>query len=109
MSHRLPFDIVAFDADDTLWHEIEHYHAAEERIMTLLGRYAPEAAVRQQMGETDVRNIALYGYGAKGFILSMVETAIAVSDGQVTGEQIAEIIEIGKTVLSAPLTLIAGV
>lgn len=103
------FDMIAFDADDTLWYEIENYYNAEDQFVQMLSKYHDEAWIRERMVETDIRNLKIYGYGAKGFILSMIETAIELTEGRVTGSEIEEILTFGRAILNAPINLIDGV
>lgn len=109
MTHRPHFDVIAFDADDTLWHEIELYHDAEHRVVKMLSRYHNEQWIRERLVETDIRNLKIYGYGAKGFILSMIETAIELTEGRVTGKEIETIMQFGRDIINAPINLLDGV
>ncbi len=103
------FDVIAFDADDTLWHEIEHYHDAEAQFVAMLSRYHDKAYIQARMVETDIRNLKIYGYGVKGFVLSMIETAIELTEGRVTGNEIETIMQFGREMMNAPIALIDGV
>jgi putative hydrolase of the HAD superfamily len=99
-------DIIAFDADDTLWHNETLYVRSQERFRQLLATYHPEERVLQSLYETEMRNLPLYGYGIKGFALSMIETAIRLSDGRIQSTEIAEIVHLAKEMLGAPVDLL---
>jgi putative hydrolase of the HAD superfamily len=103
------FEIIAFDADDTLWHNESNFQATEKQFTELLGPHHDEAAVRQRLLETEVRNLGHFGYGVKGFILSMIETAIELTRGEIHGRDIQKIIDWGHEMLKAPVQLLDGV
>jgi putative hydrolase of the HAD superfamily len=100
---------IAFDADDTLWHTESLFVETQARLVTILERYAPHSEVVARLHVTEERNLAFFGYGIKGFILSMVETAIEISRRQVHADEIHEIMMMGKAMLEAPLNLLDGV
>src|SRR5215831_10171830 len=95
--------VIAFDADDTLWHTESLFVETQARLVAILDRYAPHAEVVARLQETEQRNLALFGYGIKGFILSMVETAIEISHRKVTAAEIHEILMMGRAMLDSPL------
>jgi putative hydrolase of the HAD superfamily len=101
--------IIGFDADDTLWRNEDIFERAHERYRALLAKYHPPAEVDRVLFATEMRNLALYGYGVKGFTLSCVETAIALTAGKVSGREIDEIIATGREMLAHPVELLAGV
>jgi putative hydrolase of the HAD superfamily len=101
--------VIAFDADDTLWHTESLFVETQARLVAILDRYAPHAEVAARLQETEQRNLAFFGYGIKGFILSMVETAIEISHRRVTAEEIHEILMMGRAMLDSPLDLLDGV
>ncbi len=101
--------VLAFDADDTLWHTENSFAETQGRLATILDRYAPHSEVMERLQKTERRNILLFGYGIKGFILSMVETAIEISGRRVNAGEIHEILMMGKAMLDAPLNLLDGV
>ena len=88
------FDVIAFDADDTLWHNENVYRDVQSRIIGLLAQYHSADWIEQRMFETEVRNIEHYGYGFKGFTLSMIETAIELTEGRISGAEIGRMIEL---------------
>ena len=100
--------IVAFDGDDTLWHNEPLFWASTQRFQELLAPYAHAAALSERLEAAEIANLSLFGYGIKGFVLSMIETAIAVSDGAVQVAVIHELIERGKHMLAHPVHLLDG-
>ena len=102
-------DVIAFDADDTLWHNETLYTMTQDRFKKLLSRYRSGEGVDQELYETEMRNLQYYGYGIKPFTLSMIETAIELTDGRVQGREIQEIINFAKEMLRAPVQLLEGV
>jgi len=109
MSFPKPISTIAFDADDTLWVNQPHYDEVEDNFAALLSAYLSREAVSHGLYEADVRNLPIFGYGAKAFMLSMIETAIALTDGRISGKEIQRIIEMGKEMLSRPVQLLDGV
>ena len=103
------FDVVALDADDTLWHNEPLFQATQERFRQLLSRYHDPAWIDARLYETETRNLRHFGYGIKGFVLSMVETAIELSEGRAGGTEIAEILSWGRAMVDAPVELLDGV
>lgn len=99
-------DIIAFDADDTLWHNETLYRGTEKRFQQLLAGYQPEEQTEQALFQTEMRNLPLYGYGIKSFALSMIETAIEVSQARIAAGQIQEIIGLVKAMLEARVELL---
>lgn len=108
MSNSL-FDIIAFDADDTLWHTEILYHTARDRLVEVLAGYVDAATLAKRLDATEIGNLPLYGYGAKSFLLSMVETVIDVTNGEIGGSDIARVLEIGREMLTAEVRLLDDV
>ncbi len=102
-------EAVAFDADDTLWDCQSHFEAVEHRYCALLSEYGDEAAVSGALFRTEAANMALLGYGTKAFTLSLIENAVAVSGGRVSGDVVGEIVRMGKSLLEMPATPLPGV
>ncbi len=100
--------LVAFDGDDTLWHNEPLFWASTRRFQELLAPYADPQALAQRLEAAEIANLSLFGYGIKGFVLSMIETAIAVSDGAVPASVIHELVERGKHMLAHPVHLLDG-
>src|SRR5688572_9349309 len=103
------FEVIAFDADDTLWHNESNFQATEKQFAAMLAAYHSEEWVRQRLFATEMRNLRHFGYGVKGFILSMIETAIELTEREIRGGEIQRIIEWGHHMLSAPVELLDGV
>jgi len=101
--------IIAFDADDTLWINEPYFQQTEKRFCQLLEDYLPQHTTVRELLQTEIRNLPLYGYGIKGFMLSMIETALAVSQKTIRVEVIEEIIRCGKDLLVRPIELLEGV
>jgi putative hydrolase of the HAD superfamily len=99
-------DIIAFDADDTLWHNETLYRGTEKRFQQLLAAYQAAEETEQALFQTEMRNLRLYGYGIKSFGLSMIETAIQVSKGRIAAYQIQEIIDLAKEMLETRVELL---
>lgn len=101
--------VIAFDADDTLWHNETLYTMTQDRFKQLLCRYRSGEGIEAELYETEMRNLQYYGYGIKSFTLSMIETAIELTEGRVQSEEIQEIIDFSKEMLRAPVQLLEGV
>lgn len=101
--------LVAFDGDDTLWHNEPLFWATQDRFRALLAPYCPPEHLNERLLRTEIANLALFGYGIKGFALSMIETAIEVSEGRVPAAVIAELIGRAKHMLAHPVHLLDGV
>jgi len=102
-------EAIAFDADDTLWHSEGMFQETQRRLEQILDAYAPHDEVAAHLHETEEKNIGLFGYGIKGFTLSMVESAIELSARQISAADIHEIVMMGKAMLDSPLELMNGV
>lgn len=99
------FETIAFDADDTLWHNETYYHEAKKLFAQLLSKYQDTEYTRQRLDETEVHNIDIFGYGIKMFTLSMIEAAIDLSEGRITGPEIHQLIDISKGMLTNEVEL----
>lgn len=97
---------IGFDADDTLWHNETFFHLTQARFATLLSGLAEPAHLSARLEAAERRNLGHYGFGVKGFMLSMIETAIEVSEGRVQAAVIAEIMEAGREMLRHPVDLL---
>ena len=100
---------IAFDADDTLWHNEPIFLHAKEKYQRLLAGYHDESWTERHLDEAESRNIQHFGYGIKGFTLSMIETACDLTDGRITGNEIREIIGFAREMLASPIELLDGV
>jgi len=103
------FDVIAFDADDTLWHNEPLYRGAQQQVLEILAHYHDRDWMERQMNETEIRNLEHYGYGIKGFTLSMIETAIELTEGRISGAEVGRIIELTREMFKAPVELLDGV
>jgi len=101
--------IICFDADDTLWINEPIFRESEKRLYEVVKEYISESELNKELFQIETQNIELYGYGAKAFILSLIETALKVSNSKVTANQIQQILYIGRLHLNSPVTLIDGV
>lgn len=100
---------VGFDGDDTLWHNETIFADVQQRFKSILGTYADETAVAERLLGVEVANLGLFGYGIKGFTLSMIETAIELTEGRIPAAEIRRIVALGKEMLAHPVVLIDGV
>lgn len=100
---------VGFDADDTLWVNETYFRKAEEEFAALLDSWETKNTIDQELFKTEMRNLELYGYGIKGFMLSMIESALELSNGQVSQQTIARILDLGKGMITHRLELLDGV
>jgi len=98
-----PLTAIGFDADDTLWQNEQFYRMTEGKFLDLLGEHGEREALSGRLLEAEKKNLALYGFGIKGFTLSMIETAIEVTDGKVSAATIAEILKAGREMLRHPV------
>jgi len=103
------FDVIAFDADDTLWHSESLYAAAQEEYRRLLAVYAEAGTIDRVLHQTEMRNLSTYGYGIKGFALSMIEAALELSQYRITGNEIQQVLDLAKQMLSTEVELLEGV
>lgn len=101
--------VIGFDADDTLWHNETIFEQVHERYRALLGRHHDVATVDRTLYATEMRNLELYGYGVKGFMLSAIETAIELTHGKIGADEIRELIGLGQEMLRHPVVLLDGV
>lgn len=100
------FDLIAFDADDTLWHNERLYATAQAQYARLLAHYHPEEWIMARLYQTETHNLEHYGYGIKAFALSMIETAVELTEGRISGQDIQAIIAMAKGMLSAEVELL---
>lgn len=105
----MPLKIIAFDADDTLWVNEPFFREAEEKFASLLEDFMPQHSIMKELYKTEIENLGLYGYGIKGFMLSMIETAMRISDNKMPISLIEKVIDIGREMLEKPVELLPGV
>ena len=101
--------VIAFDADDTLWVNEPYFQATEKKFCELLEEFLPQHTLSRELLKIEIENLSLYGYGIKGYILSMIETALKVTDNTITNEAIEKIIGYGKELLNEPIELLDNV
>jgi putative hydrolase of the HAD superfamily len=102
-------EIIAFDADDTLWENENFFRDAEEQFCLILKDYLPREEILTKLFQVEIQNMEIYGYGIKAFILSLVETALLVSNNLATPAHIGAIIQIGKDMLDKDVILLDGI
>jgi len=102
--------VIGFDADDTLWVNEPYFQDAGKQFCRLLKPYIEDMEVTaKELFKTEIKNLRLYGYGVKAFILSMIETAINITGGKIKAAEIESILEMGNTILNMPITLLDDV
>ena len=101
-------EVVGVDGDDTLWHSETIFSVTHDRVRGLLAPYCAPSVLDERLLATERRNLRYFGYGVKGFVLSMIETAIEVSDGRVSAAEVVTILDAGKAMLDHPVELLAG-
>ncbi|WP_460449500.1 HAD family hydrolase [Alsobacter sp. SYSU BS001988] len=94
---------IGFDADDTLWHNERFYRLTEERFAALLAEHADPGDVSRRLLDAEKRNLGIYGFGIKGFTLSMIETAVEITDSRVPASVIGQILAVGRDMLAHPV------
>lgn len=100
------FEILAFDADDTLWHNERFYVEAQNKFAELLSHYHKPEWVNERLFQTENRNIQHFGYGIKAFALSMIETAVELTEGRIAGTDIQTLIDLARKMLNAEVQLL---
>ena len=105
----MPVRVVGFDGDDTLWHSETRFHVTQGEFHELLKQHVPEADADRRLAEMELKNLGIYGYGVKSFTLSMLETAIELTEGQIPASDLKVILGWGKRMLMEPTELLEGV
>ncbi|GAL70934.1 HAD family hydrolase [Jejuia pallidilutea] len=101
--------VIGFDADDTLWVNETYFREAEQEFAKLLSEFETPNKIDQELFKKEIGNLPLYGYGVKAFTLSMVESALELSNYTISNKTIQKILNIGKNMLNAPVELLDGV
>lgn len=101
--------LLCLDADDTLWYNERHFKSTEAAFCSLMAPFAPEEVVRARLETTGSANVRLYGFGAKGFTLSMIEAALAVAGDRLPAGTVADLVALGRELHDFPLELLDGV
>lgn len=105
----MPIKIIGVDADDTLWHTETVFRLTHKRFNELLGDFADEDTLEDRLATIERENMKTYGYGAKGFTLSMLQTALEVSDGKVSTRVLRELLDAGREMMTHPIEPLPGV
>lgn len=105
----MSIQVIAFDADDTLWVNEPYFQETEKKFCALLEDYLPQHTTARELLQTEIRNLPLYGYGIKGFMLSMIETALTVTEKTVAVDIVEKIIDLGRELLARPIELLEGI
>lgn len=100
---------IGIDADDTLWHNEHLFRSTEEHFVQILKNYADQELIKERLFNTVKANLAIYGYGIKGFTLSMIETALDLTSGNASSFVIKNILDAGQAMLACPVTVFDGV
>lgn len=100
---------LAFDADDTLWQNETFFRGTQDHFQALMAPFCDPTHLEQRLIAAERRNVGRYGYGIKGFVLSMIETAVEVSEARVDAHVIKELLSLGKDMLQHPIDLLPGV
>lgn len=101
--------VIGFDADDTLWANENYYKAAENEFYALMADYLPPEKAAEELFRTEMQNLELYGFGAKGFILAALETALRISGNTVPAATMRKVLDSGKQLLDFPIVPLPGV
>lgn len=101
--------VIGFDADDTLWVNETYFRETEDKFAGLLDGYETKNKIDQELFKMEMKNLEVYGYGVKGFMLSMIESALELSNNKVSNATITQIINLGKTMIHHPVELLDGV
>ena len=101
--------VIGLDADDTLWVNETYFREAEEKFTTLLQSYETKNKIDQELFKMEMQNLKLYGYGIKGFVLSMIETALDLSNNSIPQTTITQILNLGKEMIARPVEILNGV
>jgi putative hydrolase of the HAD superfamily len=103
--------LIGFDGDDTLWHSEGYYQSANAAFEVIVGGYVDlaDAGLHQRLLATERANLKLFGYGAKGMTLSMLEAAYAMTEGRISAADMHRIVELGKAVMAHPVELLPGI
>ncbi len=101
--------VIGFDADDTLWVNETYFREAEEKFTDLLEKYETKNKIDQELFKTEIGNLDLYGYGIKGFMLSMIECALSLSNNEISQKTLGDLLDLGKNMITHPVELLKGV
>ncbi|TDT37197.1 putative hydrolase of the HAD superfamily [Maribacter spongiicola] len=102
-------NVIGFDADDTLWVNETYFRDTEDKFANLLEKYETKNKIDQELFRTEIKNLDLYGYGIKGFMLSMIECALELSNNEVSTKTLGALLDLGKEMITQPVELLGGV
>ncbi|MEP2690588.1 HAD family hydrolase [Maribacter dokdonensis] len=102
-------NVIGFDADDTLWVNETYFRDTEDKFADLLEKYETKNKIDQELFRTEIKNLDLYGYGIKGFVLSMIECALELSNNQIAPKTVSALLDLGKEMITQPVELLEGV
>ena len=105
----MPIDLICLDADDTLWHNMRFFDETEAALLAMLQPFADAGVAREVLAATEIRNLPHYGYGAKSFTLSMIETALELGGDALPASAVRGILAAGRRLLQHPVELLDGV
>ena len=105
----MAIDLICLDADDTLWHNEKHFGVTLEAFQHIVAPFDEAGVARATLDKIQIRNLALYGYGAKSFTLSMIETALEIGGERMPGDAVARILAAGRELLAHPVELLPGI
>jgi putative hydrolase of the HAD superfamily len=100
--------VVGFDGDDTLWRSEDYFRQAQQDFEAIVGRYVDMDDVHARLYAVQKRNLALFGYGAKGMVLSMIEAAIEITDARISARDLQALVAMGRSLLQHPVALLPG-
>ena len=102
----MAFDVIAFDADDTLWHTEHLYNGAKRKLAGLLARHTDTSTLDEKLDAIEIGNLGVYGYGVKSFTLSMIEAAVTLTEGRITGPEVLQIVALARSMLTSDVELL---
>jgi putative hydrolase of the HAD superfamily len=105
----MKLDWIAFDADDTLWQNEEIYREGREKFLEIMAKYSVQDRAEEAVDQVELENLPHYGYGVMSFILSLIETAVEITEEDFRGKDVRALLELGKEMLTAPPQVFAGV
>jgi len=105
----MPIDLLCLDADDTLWHNMRFFHRTQDALVAMVEPFADAGIARSALEACEIRNLKLFGYGAKAFTLSMIETALELGGNDVPASVIRDILDAGKALHAHPVELFEGI
>ena len=105
----MPIKVIAFDADDTLWDNENYFQETEKKFFELMEEYLPQHSAARELLRIEIKNLPLYGYGIKAFMLSMIEAAMTISNKTISVSVVEKIIDYGRELLQKPIQKLDGV